>query len=847
MPGDPPPLTQRQSQSDASGPRARDGNGGEVPLFPAADPLASGYRALPGVWDELLGPEGTVRPHWAALRETLRDMAEAEVRRRFDTAERHLRESGVVHRVYDDTGSGERPWPLSPVPLILEEAEWEALRAGVVQRAGLIERVLADLYGPGDLVRAGLVPAAVAAGSPDFLRPLVGAAPAGGRHLRIYAVDLGRGPDGRWWVLGDRTQAPSGLGYALENRASIAAGFPDLLRAMEIARLADYAETVRDSLAALRRGEDGRLCLLTPGPLNETYFEHAYLARRLGLLLVEGDDLTVREDDVHIRTVGGLRRADVIWRRIDGDFADPLELNAASRLGVPGLARAARAGRVGLVNALGSGAVEARAWMAFLPAIARHLMGADLALPNVATWWCGQPAERAEVEARFDGMVLAPAFGAVLPGVLDGGAKPATALGRAERDAVHAALARRPVDLVGQEPVTLSTMPMWDGAAMVPRPFVLRLFAVATPDGWQVLPGGFARLSAGVDTRAVSLQRGGASADVWVVARGQQRTGAPPRTPAVEVRRGRGALPSRAADNLFWLGRALERIDMGLRIARVVASRGADPTADEAHALDTLLDLVTGWGMLAPGAPRTPGAGVAYALLSGDAPAALPQQVAQAQATAAAIRDRLSPDAWRALDDLGGLLQQGTPPDGTSARLTQALRIVAALSGLVQENMNRLTGWRFLEIGRRLERGLAMCRLARVLAAPEAPRAGLDMLLELADSQLTYRVRYVALAERVPVLDLVLLDPENPRSVAFQAERIAEHLAALPGQTPGAVPDRDARLALRLSATLRTVEAREIGADTFSTLLQGLLDLSDAIMLHYFHQSDTATAGDDGR
>ncbi|MCP1336785.1 circularly permuted type 2 ATP-grasp protein [Futiania mangrovi] len=839
-------MTERQSQSDASGPRARAGNGGDIPLFPAADPLASGYRALPGVWDELLGPDGTVRPHWAALRETLRDMAEAEVRRRFDAAERHLRESGVVHRVYDDTGSGERPWPLSPVPLILEEAEWDALRAGVVQRAGLIERVLADLYGPGDLVRAGLVPAAVAAGSPDFLRPLTGSVPAGGRHLGIYAVDLGRGPDGRWWVLGDRTQAPSGLGYALENRASIAAAFPDLLRGMDVARVGPFAETLREGLAALRRGEDGRLCLLTPGPLNETYFEHAYLARRLGLLLVEGDDLTVRDDEVHIRSVGGLRRADVIWRRIDGDFADPLELNAASRLGVPGLARAARAGRVALVNALGSGAVEARAWMAFLPAIARHLMGADLALPNVATWWCGQPAERAEVEARFDAMVLAPAFGPVLPGVLDGGAKPATALGRAERDAVHAALARRAVDLVGQEPVTLSTMPMWDGAAMVPRPVVLRLFAVATPDGWQVLPGGFARLSAGLDVRAVSLQRGGASADVWVVGGGALQAVPPPPPPAVEVRRGRGALPSRAGDNLYWLGRALERIDMGLRIARAAASRGADPTAEETRALETLLDLVTGWGMLAPVTPRPPGDAAAHALLFGAAPAALPQQVAQAQATAAAIRDRLSPDAWRALGDLGTLLAPGMPPEMTGTRLTEALRIVAALSGLVQENMNRLTGWRFLEIGRRLERGLAMCRLARVLAAPDAPRASLDMLLELADSQLTYRVRYVALAERVPVLDLVLLDPENPRSVAFQAERIAEHLAALPGQGADTDAPEDARLAAGLTHTLGRVAAAEIGTETFSAVLQGLLDLSDAITLHYFHPAERVPPGEAG-
>ena len=414
-------------------------------------------------------------------------MGPKEIDRRFAAADRHLHDSGVFYRVYEDAAGAERPWPLSHVPLLIDAAEWQALKAGLVQRAELLEAVLADAYGPATLVREGRLPAAVIAGNPEFLRPLVGVAPPGGAYLRFYAVDVGRSPAGHWWVLGDRTQAPSGAGYALENRLALSRAMPDVYRELKVERLAPFFQAFQAELSALNRQDDSRVCVLTPGPMNETYFEHAYLARYLGFLLVEGEDLTVRDDGVFIRTVSGLKRAEVLVRRLDADFADPLELNARSRLGVPGLVQAVRDGTVVIANALGSGVVEARALLSFLPALAPAVLGRDLALPNVATWWLGQARARDEIIGRLDEMVIASAFLGELPGfgerreVLGATLEPDERRADPGSDRPPRHRLRR-----ARRPSRLSTTPVWRNGRLEPRPFTLRLFLARTGEGWRV-------------------------------------------------------------------------------------------------------------------------------------------------------------------------------------------------------------------------------------------------------------------------------------------------------------------------------------------------------------------------
>jgi uncharacterized circularly permuted ATP-grasp superfamily protein/uncharacterized alpha-E superfamily protein len=806
--------------------------------------LLAGYRPLPGAYDELMAPDGTVRPHWEPFLCEWSALSGDELQRRFGLADRHVRDTGVSYRVHgdaeDDPLAGERAWPLSHAPLVITGAEWQAIAAGVAQRAQLLDTLLADIYGPGRLVAQGALPAAAITGSPDYLRPLQGAAGAG--QIQLYAADLGRGPDGRWWVLSDRTQAPSGAGYALENRLAIGRAFPDMFRTMNVERLAAFFQSLRAGLVSRSRRIEPRICLLTPGPLNESYFEQAYLARYLGFLLVEGGDLVMRDGLVHVRTIAGFKRADVIWRRIDGDFADPLELNAASALGVPGLAEAVRGETVVVANGLGSGVVEARALMGFMPALAQAVLGEELILPNIATWWCGQPRERQAVLDRLEEMSVAPAFRAAGEG-LNGGSILVADLGAGEREALRRRIAERGMDFVGQEVVRLSTMPVMQGGRLEPRPMSLRVFAAATPQGWQVMPGGFCRISDEADARAVTMRSGVRSSDVWVVSdQPVEQMTLLPSPEQIAIRRIVGVLPSRAADNLFWLGRYLERCEAVLRLVRALLGRlinADDQAPGHAQTIKRLAHLLAAGGA-APAATRGRVSAQARAALHdpgqyGSAAACM----REARRTASVIRERLSIDAWRLFGDLQRQLSQPSEAsEGEAFEIADsALKTLAAFSGLSQENMVRGAGWRFLDIGRRIERGVTTCRFARHFSENDAPGNCLDALLDLTDSQITYRSRYMLGASLQPVLDLVMLDPYNPRSVAFQVERLDAEMAELPTLSDDGMLEEPRRLALKLAAECRTAEASRLDRTSILFFEQLLMGLSNAVADRYFLQN----------
>ncbi len=769
-----------------------------APQNAGLEQLISGYRPLSGVFDEMMDGDGRVRAHWQPFLAMLAGLGSDEINRRFAAADRYLRDSGVFYRVYEDPAGIERPWPLSHIPLIIEPGEWRQLEVGLIQRADLLEAVLADSYGPSTLTRDGRLPAALIAGNPEFLRPLVGVEPPGGAHLRFYAVDVGRGADGHWWVLNDRAQAPSGAGYAIENRLALSRAIPDVYRTTRVERIAPFFQALQAELFALNRRDDARIGLLTPGPMNETYFEHAYLARYLGLLLVEGEDLVVEDDGVFIRTVAGLRRTEVLLRRIDADFADPLELNAASRLGVAGLLQAVRDGKIVIINALGAGLIEARAMLAFLPALAPLVLGEELKMPNVATWWLGRADMREEMLGKLDNMVIAAAFTEQLSGPHGSeilGAK----LDEAQRQSLMQSIRDRGIDFVAQEAVTLSSMPMWRDGRLQPRPFTLRLFLSKVGDRWQVLPAGFVRIADDLDARAVSLQRGAATADAWVLARGPvAETTLLPTAERMPVQRATGLLPSRAADNLFWVGRYVERAEATLRLIRAVINRVAEADDAAAAVIASIGALLEAWDAIPDGTSQAPATFTARAVLSrADLDGSLPRLVGSARAAASVIRDRFSPDAWRAINDLATMLAaplvQGPTESAIAERIEALLRIISALSGLAQENMTRLAGWRFLELGRRIERALLTCRLTRCFAQAGGPDGELDVLLELADSQISYRQRYVMIAALTPVIDLVMLDPNNPRSVVFQLERIETHLGALPNRNASGRLSRSSR------------------------------------------------------
>ncbi|MDX7952968.1 circularly permuted type 2 ATP-grasp protein [Lichenihabitans sp. Uapishka_5] len=813
------------------------------------DRMMEAYEPPAGPPDACLDAGGRLRPAWRRFFERFTALPGPELARRTAGADRHMRETGVTYRAYGD--AQERPWPLSPVPLLIEADEWAGIAAGVAQRARLMETVLADLFGPAALVRDGRVPAAAVAGNPDFLHPLVGVTPAGGRYLSLYAADLGRGPDGRWRVLGDRTQAPSGAGYALENRLALSRGFADLYGAMQVERLAPFFQAFREGLTQLAERVEPRVGLLTPGPHSETYFEHAYLARYLGFLLVEGGDLVVRDGRVHVRTVAGLKRIDVILRRIDADFADPLELNGRSRLGVPGLMEAVRNGRVAVANALGSGLVEARALTGLMPALAPALLGEDLLLPGLATAWGGDP-EAPALLGRPDAH-LSGAFRDPMPGLDRLGPVRAGDLTEAEHKRLHTLLARRGLDYAAQDHTRLATMPVWNGTRLVPRPFTLRVFAAATRDGWHVMPGGFCRVADRPDASAIAMGEGVQSADVWVLSdRPVEAVTLLPSTGSVRIRRLTGNLPSRAADNLFWLGRYLERTEATLRVLRCLATRrievgaptaDASPDAGTTPSLAKLVALLRRWGAL-----PEPVAGTATPLrlaLSDDAQYGSALALArEVRRTASVIRERLSLDTIRLIQDLvTHLAARGTEGEVVE-RTDAALQLVAAISGLMGENVNRVAGWRFLDMGRRIERAAATCRFAATFAGEAGPAEGLDILLDLVDSQITYRSRYLIGVALDPVRDLAVLDPFNPRSVAFQVEQLGCHIAALPAMRVDGLLEPPHRLVRRLAAKVETAEAQTMDAAQLNAIEAEVLGLAGAIADRYFLQGATAARAD---
>src|SRR3954463_3263326 len=800
------------------------------------------YKRLPGIPDEFLGPDGKPRAVWSRFFDAFGALASDEVERRFGMADRHLREAGVTYRAPGE--SADRPWSISHLPLLIDEADWKQLSDGITQRAELLELVLRDIYGEGRLVSEGALPAAAIAGSAEYLRAMCGVAPPGGRYLNFFAADLGRGPDGRWWVLGDRTQAPSGMGYALENRLVLSRAFTDLYKSMNVERVAPFFEAFRDSLRARADRDEPRIGVLTPGSFSETYFEHATLARYLGFLLVEGDDLAVSDNHIHIRTVAGLKRLDVLLRRVDSNSLDPLELEASSRLGVPGLIDVLRKDGVVVANMPGSGVLEARAMLGFLPALSRRLLGEELKMPHIATWWCGQRSARDEVLSRLDEVAIEGAYRRGVPGFDSNGPVLASELDAAGRRRLSEAIAARGMDYVGQEVVRLSTMPVWEQGQITPRPFVLRVFAAATPDGWAIMPGGFCRIAEQPDARAVSMGDGARSADVWVVSDKQVSTATLlPAGDKGRIRRIAGVLPSRAADNLFWLGRYLERAEATLRLVRALGlQRDHSRAATSQHSVERIARLLVTWGATSSGARSQTARIATEALQSAEKFGSALSLIRSALRTASSLRERLSPDAWQVITEMAARLSGEVHEDAgvvSAAELT--LRELATFSGLSQENMNRAAGWRFLDMGRRAERAINTARFARQFAWEDAGDEDLDILLTLVDCQITYRSRYLIAPVLAPVRDLVVLDPYNPRSVAFQVSALNDHIAELPALKEGGLIERPQRLAVALRGRLTIGEAAELDSKWLFALEQDLLSLADAIGSHYFPHGASAS------
>jgi len=832
--------------------------------------LLAAYGRSGVAFDELLSESGEPRPHYAGLISALEAFSPAEREHRWSASQRLVQEQGITYNVYDDPRGMERPWQLDPVPFIVAPEEWRTLEAALVQRATLLNRILADCYGAQDLIRSGWLSPALVFAQPDFLRPCHGIRAPGDVFLHFYAADLARSPDGRWWVVSDRTQIPTGAGYALANRLVTSRILPESFRGSGARRLAGFFRDVQQSLAdlALERSREARVVLLTAGPYNETYFEQAYLARYLGYSLVEGQNLTVRDDRVFLKTLSGLEPVDVILRRVDDDFCDPLELRNDSILGVPGLVEALRAGNVAVANTLGGGLLQSPAFMAFLPGLCRHLLGEELKLPSVATWWCGQESARRYVVEHLDTLSLKAAFRAHTRS-----ADPEQPLTGPERNALRRRIEFDPDLFVAQERVEYSMAPVWENGGLAPRPIALRVFLVARGGTYRAMPGGLARVSPDGAGRFISMQRGSSSKDTWVLSETpvEEVTLLHTSCEKIELRRSGNNLPSRLADNFFWLGRYSERADETSRLLRSTLLRfNPERTGSAMPLLAPLLQTLEAQGQL-PGISAKPElrqnaeafeAELMAAIFDPARSGSLRQTADHLQRLAMLVRDRTSNDMWRVLSQLNGRLAAPASSrvmlaGDAMAVLNETLIGLAAFHGLARENMTRAQAWRFLDMGLRIERALYLGTLLHAaIRSPEAENPSvLEAVLEVADSSITFRSRYNLLPHAAAVFDLVLLDDKNPRSVLFQINQIAKHVEHLPHGREDP-PGTGQRILLECQARLNRTDARELAGPRESwaegtvlrviqDTLRALPQLSDAIAASYFAHSAISRTGRD--
>jgi uncharacterized circularly permuted ATP-grasp superfamily protein/uncharacterized alpha-E superfamily protein len=848
-------------------------------IAPPTDLLAA-YHQVPGVYDEMVTADGRVRDHWAHAGRVIGNLGLEELLYRRSEARRLLDDDGVTYNVYGhEPGVGASvpavaPWALDPVPVLLASDEWADVEVGVVQRAELFNLVLTDLYGPRQLLRRGVLPAELVLGHGGFLRPCDQIRVPGHQQLFTVAVDLARDSAGRCTVLADYTQAPSGAGYALENRVVVSRVLPSLYRDSQVHRLAPFFRTLRASLQGVAPpdADDPRIVVLSPGPLSETAFEHAYLASHLGYPLVESTDLTVRDGKVWMRSLRRLERVHVILRRTDAWFCDPLELRPDSKLGVPGLVEAARLGGVSIVNTLGSGVLENPGFLPYLPRMAELLLGERLLLPSVPTWWCGEEDGRRHVLAHLDSLVIKPIARGVGPTAVF-----PWELSSDRRDDLRRQIEAQPGRWVGQETVELSSAPTLTATGLEARYTVLRAFAVARQDSYAAMPGGLTRVSAsghsaedaaGGRRPRISNQAGAISKDTWVLASEPEKLSGfwlVPGPPVIAIDPA-ASMSSRAAENLLWMGRYAERAEAMARLVRASHDRrndfqrGANPAGTEC--LQVLLSALTKVSSTYPGFVgngagarlAAPGAELFALVVDENRSGTLAHAVRQLLGAAQAVRDQLSSDIWMAVGTLEREIAalRASDPDHlmvvqhTLGRVVQSL---LALSGMFGEGMERDPGWRFMDAGRRLERGQQLVALLRATVTVERNTATDSLLLEsvliAAESIITYRRRYRSQAQLETLLDLLLLDTENPRSLAHQLDRLADDVSLMP-RTDNAArlrePDRlvlEASTALRLADTNLLARSGPDGTrpelDAFLTRILALLyRAADAIDREHF-------------
>ena len=819
--------------------------------------IAGSYQAPDSVFDELIDESGRVRAHWIEAMRGLSLLDAAGLEGRRLQAHALLHEHGVTFNAFGNSPSPSRPWKLDILPFVLNVAEWRELSRGIAQRARLLDLIARDLYGARELLRTGLIPPAVVYSHPCYQQAFRHLISENGQTpmLHLYGIELARSVDGRWWTMADRSDRTYGIGYALENRVVQSRSMPNLIRSCRVERLAPFFMRLQETLSGLatRATEYPHIVLLSDGPASPVYFEDQYLARYLGYTLVECGDLAVRNDCVALKTLDGLLPVDVILGRIPEHTIDPLELGDSSPNGVPGLLQAVRRRNVALVNTPGTGLFESPVFMPFLRDLCRELLGEDLRIPSIATWWCRDDDAREFVLANLQDLVVKPAFrysGSDEIVVSD--------LDSTERNRLRDDILARPSDYVAQEKMQRSAAPAWTGHEIHACHVGLRTFAVSCDDSFQVMPGALVRSASDSGPMELSISGGEGSKDAWVISDQPVRSVSllpSPDTP-IAIRRSTSQLPSRAADNLFWLGRHIDRAETSARLLRAIAERlageGGSANTPEIPALLRVLTaenriperfVTDDFTQLRPEADEL----LTAAVFDENESNSLRGTITKLAWLASTVRDLISNDTWRTIlriDESFHLRVEATetPLADSLDRLDSVIVELAACSGLISDGMVRGPAWRFLDMGRRMERCFCTIGLLRhsVIRERQLPqtRPILDALLDVADCRSMYRARYLSGARLVAVVDLIVTDETNPRSIGHQLTVLSNHIDALPrdGHTPTlTVPQKLIRSAvheMRMADLDKLCLSTDTGFDNMDRFLNSISAIVSALSDH---------------
>lgn len=796
----------------------------------AMRPLLAGYQVAPGAVDELMGADGEIRPHWQTFMQGLADISPEEQQHRAEKLDRLVYENGLAHDVYSDPHQKSQSWQIDFLPLIISPEDWQQLETAIRQRAKLFNILMADIYGPQKLLSDGKIPPALIFNDTSFLKPAVHANQQQ-PPLFFFAVDVARNNDGTWRIIDTHTETPAGLGYAIANRVVHTKVTTDLFEASNVRREALHFKAMMNNLPQFYGVEDPRIVVLSHGMQHGDYFSHAYLARYLGYRLVVGSDLQFVSNELFLKTLSGLKKVDGVIRCIDGDMSDPLTLNPEGFYGPSGLLLAARNNPALVANTPGSAILENRGLGSYLPQLAIELLGEELTMHDTVRLWMGEDEALNQVIKNPVDYLIHPTREATdRPGQAASGRNLA-AMTEAEQGEVLEMLRRKGSDYVAESPSNFSSAPTWTPDGIRPAPFAMRLFAAYDGNDYQLLPGGLA-MTVNPEIAVALNSEEGIVRDIWVPAGGkteQHQSLIMPHANSRDIDRNAGLLPSRVADNLFWLGRYTERAEWTMRLMRSVMIQAEEETGlvPDVDALRKTLEILITKG----GSPiQLPAEEMGEAQLdnlisilrsSNAGTFGLKGTLEHILQVAELIRDRLSLEAWQTLTSFrnNSLWWQEVGPirsDDSVDLLNEGIRTLAAFSGIVTENMTRNYAWRFLEIGRRLERALNHCEVLKTLFVTEADEQNeasrLLFMLKLADSLITYRSRNRFAPNLALVLDLLIIDESNPRGLCFQLKSIADHIDALPKSTDDAVRTEEQKLILELNTLARLSEISELVA-----------------------------------